>query len=607
MRLGLITVVLPSIVILLAEFYSIVSFCMASNFEYIHSEFEEDRRTPPEDESHPDNGNLATRLDQRDDEYYSVLNVTREANEYELKRAFNQMCLRYHPDRYSDPVKKQTAEELFHKIREAYDVLKDPGKRAIYDTHGRKGLESNWPIAVGNPKLHEHEVFIRMREEINEIQSYTPTGVFSASLDLSKIEQIQTARGIDLARTSHFIQTKNISIQESISAPLGPVTRLNVGGAVSLDEKNGTGQFSLGVSHTSSNGLFSRITGSIGNWPLIRVQLRKHLFGSVNLNFLGIVKFAGPFFECFGVPTLTKRFGEKTHASFQMQIGRSAIKFVPSISRQVTTNFQVSARLETDPVNPSVKLQCNYIPVKQYVVMVGIKFALKSHKLKYTVERSFSTHSSLSVGFSFEYPGGVSVKFTLTRYDHTFSLPVRFSDRITIQKGLYAHLFPLAIYGFVYALYYSPFFNWTRMKLNEDELHVKEEQFKKETNRQSEVALMSETYNRSYALESQRGGLIIKEAWFGLLRSGSGKADRLISEGLPCVLDVTVPLQCLVKDSKLELTDTTKVHLAGFYDVYKGERKDMNVKYFFRGDLHEVTVDDCHPLSIPKLSHQLRP
>ncbi|KAI6656499.1 DnaJ-like subfamily C member 11 [Oopsacas minuta] len=580
---------------------------MASNFDEIRFGFEEGERVLPEQDSDPDNNTLSPRMEGRDGEYYSVLNVAREANEYELKQAFNQMVLRYHPDRYTDPVEKQTAQELFHKVREAYGVLRDPAKRAVYDTHGRKGLELNWTVAIRDPKLHEHEVFMRMREEINEIQSYSPSGVFSATLDLSKIERIQSTNGIDLTRAGQYIQTKNISIQENISTPLGPMTRLNLGGAVSLDEKGGTGQFTLGVAHTSSNGLFTRLSGSIGNWPSLRIQLRKQLFDRVNMNLIGMVRFAGPYFECIGVPTFTTRFGDKTHGSLQLHIGRSGFKIIPVISRQITTNLIVSAKLDTDPVNHSVRLECSYVPIKQYVITVGVKFALKSHKLKYSLQRSFSEHSSLCVSFSFEYPGGVSLKFSLTRYDHTFILPIRFSDSITIQKGLYAHLLPLALYGFSYALFYSPFFNWTRKKLNEDELRVKEQQYKKETSRQAEVNLMTEAYDRSHAYESEREGLIIREAWFGLLRSRSGMAEQLISEGLPCVLDVTIPLQCLVKDSKLELTDTSKVHLAGFYDVYKGEKKDLNVKYYFRGELHEVTVDDCHPLSIPKRSHQLRP
>ena len=582
---------------------------MATNFEEIQSPFEGERTFSDQNmDADSDSSPLSPIQERMNDEYYSVLNVAREADEYELKRAFNQMCLRYHPDRYTDPSKKQTAQELFHKVREAYEVLRDPVKRAVYDAHGRKGLKSNWTVAIRHPSMYEHEVFLSLREEIEEIQSYTPTGSFSASLDLTKVEQIQSKNGIDLARTGQYIQTKDISIQENIYTQIGPMTRLNLGGVVSLSEKNGhNGHLSLGVSHTSSNGYFTQITGSIGNWPSIRIQLRKQIFDKVQLNLIGMVKFAGPYFSCFALPTVTTRFGDRTHFSLQTQIGKSNLKFVPQFSRQLTTNLYASSKFQIEPDNTSVILELNYVPVKQYLVSLGVKLALNSQKLTYALQRSFSEHSSLRVGFSFTNPGGVKVKFSLTRYNHTFTLPVRFSDRITLQKSLYAHIFPLAVYGLAYVVYNSPLFNWARMKLNEDPTHVREEQLSKETRRKSEVALMSEAYERSLAVESGRDGLVIREAWFGLLRSRSGMADKLISDGLPCVLDVTVPLQCLIKDSKLVLTDTSKVHLAGFYDVYKGERKDLNVKYYFLSKLHEVTIDDFHPLSIPKRSHQLRP
>ena len=582
---------------------------MATNFEEIQSPFEgertfSDRNMDSDSESSP----LTPVEERRNDEYYSVLNVARDADEYELKRAFNQMCLRYHPDRYTDPSKKQTAQELFHKVRQAYEVLRDPGKRAIYDAHGRKGLESNWTVAIRHPSLYEHEVFLRLREEIEEIQSYTPTGSFSASLDLTKIEQIQSKNGIDLARTGQYIQTKDISIQENIYTQIGPTTRLSLGGGVSLRDKEGhKGNFFLGVSHTSSSGYYTQVIGSIGNWPSIRVQLRKQIFDKVQLNLIGMVRFAGPYFSCIGIPTITTQLGDRTHFSLQAQIGKSSMKLVPQLSRQLTANLHLSTKCEIEPDNTSVTLELSYIPVKQYLVSLGIKIALKSQKLTYALQRSFSEHSTLRVGFSFANPGGVKVKFSLTRYNHTFTLPIRFSDRITLQKSIYVHILPIAVYGLAYIVYNSPLFSWTRMKLNEDSAHIREEQLQKETRRQAEVALMSEAYDRSLAAESGRDGLVVREAWFGLLRSRSGVADKLIGEGLPCVLDVTVPLQCLVKDSKLVLTDTSKIHLAGFYDVHKGERKDLNVKYYFRGRLHEVTVEDFHPLSIPKRSHQLRP
>ena len=67
------------------------------------------------------------------DDYYAVLGVSRNAKEGELKKAYRRMARKNHPD--VNPGDK-TAEERFKKIQEAYDVLSDPKKRAIYDQYG---------------------------------------------------------------------------------------------------------------------------------------------------------------------------------------------------------------------------------------------------------------------------------------------------------------------------------------------------------------------------------------------------------------------------------------------------------------------------------------
>ena len=69
-------------------------------------------------------------------DYYEVLGVSRESSPDDLKKAFRQLALRYHPDR--NPGDK-SAEERFKEINEAYSVLSDPEKRQQYDRFGHAG------------------------------------------------------------------------------------------------------------------------------------------------------------------------------------------------------------------------------------------------------------------------------------------------------------------------------------------------------------------------------------------------------------------------------------------------------------------------------------
>jgi molecular chaperone DnaJ len=71
-------------------------------------------------------------------DYYALLGVTREAGAEEIKKAYRKLALQYHPDRNSG---SKDAEEKFKEITEAYEVLRDDEKRAIYDRYGEQGLK----------------------------------------------------------------------------------------------------------------------------------------------------------------------------------------------------------------------------------------------------------------------------------------------------------------------------------------------------------------------------------------------------------------------------------------------------------------------------------
>ena len=70
-------------------------------------------------------------------DFYHILGVPRTASDDDIKKAYRKLATKWHPDR-NDGAKD--AEEKFKEITEAYDVLRDPDKRATYDRFGEAGL-----------------------------------------------------------------------------------------------------------------------------------------------------------------------------------------------------------------------------------------------------------------------------------------------------------------------------------------------------------------------------------------------------------------------------------------------------------------------------------
>lgn len=69
-------------------------------------------------------------------DYYEILGVPRNAAPEEIKKAFRRLAMQYHPDRNKDG----DAERRFKEVGEAYEVLSDAEKRAVYDRYGHAGL-----------------------------------------------------------------------------------------------------------------------------------------------------------------------------------------------------------------------------------------------------------------------------------------------------------------------------------------------------------------------------------------------------------------------------------------------------------------------------------
>jgi len=94
-----------------------------------------------------------------EESFYETLGLSREASVDEIKRAYRRLARENHPDKNPD---NPQAESRFKAVSEAYDVLSDPEKRALYDQFGRDGLREGFnPEAARAHAAGFHSGFAR--------------------------------------------------------------------------------------------------------------------------------------------------------------------------------------------------------------------------------------------------------------------------------------------------------------------------------------------------------------------------------------------------------------------------------------------------------------
>jgi len=177
-------------------------------------------------------------------DYYKVLDVPRTAGEDEIKKSYRRLAMKYHPDRNPDD---KDAEERFKEAKEAYEMLSDAQKRALYDQHGHAGIDAARQGGGGSGGFGGAEAFSDIFGDVfgdifggarrggrsqvfrgadlrYEIQIDLAEAVFGKTLelDLAKLAECEVCHGSGAAKGSTPVQCETCSGSGQVNIRQGP-------------------------------------------------------------------------------------------------------------------------------------------------------------------------------------------------------------------------------------------------------------------------------------------------------------------------------------------------------------------------------------------------
>ncbi|XP_035800368.1 dnaJ homolog subfamily C member 11 isoform X2 [Amphiprion ocellaris] len=527
----------------------------------------------------------------------------------ELKASYRRLCMLYHPDKHRDPELKRQAEQLFNQVHQAYEVLSDAHSRAIYDIFGKKGLEvEGWEVVERKRTpaeiREEYERLQREREERRLQQRTNPKGTISVGVDATDLfdrydEDFEEMPGGGFPH----IEINKMHISQSIEAPLTNSDTAVLSGSLSTHNGNGGGNINMTVRRVMSAKGWGEIELGAGDilGPLIGLKVFRNLTPRCFLTAQCGLQFSPRGLRPSCSLMTARHLDQNTMGYLQWRWGPNSAMTTSLVRDTKSSHFTLALQLGVPHSYLMMSYQYKFQDEDQTKVKGSVKTGWFGTVVEYGAERKISRHSVLSATVSIGVPQGVTLKIKLARASQTYLFPVHLTDQLLPSAVFYATVGPLLVYMAIHRLVIIPYTQ--AQKEQELELQRKSSATdiaKKKQEAESAVLLMQESVRRIIEAEESKMGLIILNAWYGKFVSDTSQKQEKAK-----VIDVTVPLQCLVKDSKLILTETSKAGLPGFYDPCVGEEKSLKLLYQFRGVMHQVISADTEPLRIPKQSHRI--
>ncbi|EFI26766.1 hypothetical protein CC1G_15689 [Coprinopsis cinerea okayama7 len=556
---------------------------------------------------------------------YAVLNLNRGASQTEINERHRALSLLFHPDKQRDPEKADVATEEFLKVQKAYQVLSDPFLREVYDVLGEQGLRIQWP-----PHMHSRTKE-QLREELKRIRSEAPLdedffdhetppkNTLSVTLDGTGAsvnnERFTTASVWDRVRGVRIVAEE---LSHSFSKRINQKTAVSFKTQGMLQGRRlGVVQYIGTVRHQFSPRFTGKAVAVYGQNLLTNLNgLYRDEYNTVNFNCA-----VSPLSQRL-IPTSDLTYARRLYSG-SPQVAEISLKLRqrPSLSFNYVSPPTVSQELIEASRNglPStsglrfihfdraVGLTFNDI-IPKISVDFGATIAELATRLHATFELGFDGLQSQLGALWMPKDGreahvftvisgrGIMLQVDFTLWRQQFSVPVVIAGDYDPVVALWTAVIPSTAAALGYHFIIRPRRRAQRIAQIRAARLALEEDSDARKKRNAVVELLKDSARKVMSSETARGGLVIQNAVYGVIDTEDGAHELAI--------DVTVPLQALVRNSQLYIAgEGSKSNLQGFSDPAPFTPKSLRIHYLFNGRPHFAEIPDYLPVVLPLSEH----